>query len=288
MRGSQVANVLFLLAVPGACPQDPGSLEALRELWQSQLDPRRAHTALSTFGTPISAATLPSVTSAPRTHDAVPSRKRPLVLEDPAADEEGKRPGGETCSKLLKENAGGRRALSSDDSIAGNAAGTTDHWRIARLLQQRTRHNVTEYLVKWHNWDDTYNEWVPEADISPGLVQVFLKQGTGLSDATADEEMVDDTACEVCGGVDWTDDNVIVFCDQCEHAFHQKCHDPPIPDEVTKSDETWFCSACRNSKVSVRAKTSSEQTQKRRQRCRLAPGGPSILQAKMKSWGIRR
>lgn len=39
--------------------------------------------------------------------------------------------------------------------------------------------------------------------------------------------------------------NVIVFCDGCNKAWHQWCHDPLIPTEVTNIPEAqWFCSMC--------------------------------------------
>ncbi|KAJ5585177.1 uncharacterized protein N7459_004977 [Penicillium hispanicum] len=40
--------------------------------------------------------------------------------------------------------------------------------------------------------------------------------------------------------------NVIVFCDGCNATWHQKCHDPPIDDEVVKVMEAeWHCHKCK-------------------------------------------
>lgn len=40
--------------------------------------------------------------------------------------------------------------------------------------------------------------------------------------------------------------NVIVFCDACNHAWHQLCHDPPIGDEIVAVRESqWFCRECK-------------------------------------------
>ena len=40
--------------------------------------------------------------------------------------------------------------------------------------------------------------------------------------------------------------NVIVFCDECNGAWHQFCHDPPIGNEVIAVKEAqWFCRECR-------------------------------------------
>ncbi len=34
---------------------------------------------------------------------------------------------------------------------------------------------------------------------------------------------------------------MIVYCDGCNKAYHQFCHDPPIRD---LQQEEWFCSVC--------------------------------------------
>lgn len=40
--------------------------------------------------------------------------------------------------------------------------------------------------------------------------------------------------------------NAIVFCDECNGAWHQFCHDPPIGNEVIQVKEAeWFCKECR-------------------------------------------
>jgi PHD-finger len=40
--------------------------------------------------------------------------------------------------------------------------------------------------------------------------------------------------------------NMIVFCDECNRAWHQFCHDPPIEKEVVAVKEReWFCRNCR-------------------------------------------
>lgn len=40
--------------------------------------------------------------------------------------------------------------------------------------------------------------------------------------------------------------NMIVFCDECNDAYHQYCHDPPIKQElIDDKDAQWFCNECR-------------------------------------------
>ena len=51
--------------------------------------------------------------------------------------------------------------------------------------------------------------------------------------------------CEHCLRGNGPAGNVIVFCDACNHCWHQKCHDPPIAKEtVADKHAEWFCAAC--------------------------------------------
>ncbi|KAL8934366.1 MAG: hypothetical protein Q9216_005946, partial [Gyalolechia sp. 2 TL-2023] len=56
--------------------------------------------------------------------------------------------------------------------------------------------------------------------------------------------------------------NMIVFCDGCNGAWHQFCHDPPIPREVIRIEEQeWFCADClvlREEKAHTEGKVSAE------------------------------
>ncbi|RDH31890.1 hypothetical protein BDQ94DRAFT_180054 [Aspergillus welwitschiae] len=46
--------------------------------------------------------------------------------------------------------------------------------------------------------------------------------------------------------------NSIVFCDECNAAWHQWCHDPPIgADVVAVKEKEWFCRECRPVQISV-------------------------------------
>ena len=43
--------------------------------------------------------------------------------------------------------------------------------------------------------------------------------------------------------------NMIVFCDGCNTAYHQWCHDPQIPKEVVEIAEMeWVCGKCMNAR----------------------------------------
>ncbi|KAF8855294.1 hypothetical protein BDZ45DRAFT_655569 [Acephala macrosclerotiorum] len=54
-----------------------------------------------------------------------------------------------------------------------------------------------------------------------------------------DSEDSDDEACAICGGLNSTKKNQIIFCDGCDFMVHQKCYDIR---EVPKGD--WFCRKC--------------------------------------------
>ncbi|GKZ26803.1 hypothetical protein AbraIFM66951_002035 [Aspergillus brasiliensis] len=46
--------------------------------------------------------------------------------------------------------------------------------------------------------------------------------------------------------------NSIVFCDECNAAWHQLCHDPPIgADVVAVKEKEWFCRECRPVQISI-------------------------------------
>lgn len=52
--------------------------------------------------------------------------------------------------------------------------------------------------------------------------------------------------CVHCGRGSSPGSNQIVFCDGCNATWHQKCSDPPIPDEVIEvRDKEWFCTKCK-------------------------------------------
>lgn len=58
-------------------------------------------------------------------------------------------------------------------------------------------------------------------------------------ESSSEEE--DDELCAVCQNGDSEPPNEILFCDNCDRAFHQKCCDPPVL-EVPEDD--WLCKDC--------------------------------------------
>ncbi|PKY04181.1 hypothetical protein P168DRAFT_217243, partial [Aspergillus campestris IBT 28561] len=46
--------------------------------------------------------------------------------------------------------------------------------------------------------------------------------------------------------------NMIVFCDECNSAWHQLCHDPPVAAEVIAiREKEWFCKDCRPIQIGI-------------------------------------
>lgn len=38
-------------------------------------------------------------------------------------------------------------------------------WYIEKIIRKRKRHGRIEYFVKWQDWDDSYNSWIPKSDV---------------------------------------------------------------------------------------------------------------------------
>ena len=58
--------------------------------------------------------------------------------------------------------------------------------------------------------------------------------------------------CRVCHRGTDPGNNRIVFCDGCNTAYHQYCHDPPISSEVvTVLEKEWMCGPCHRSKQNI-------------------------------------
>jgi len=57
------------------------------------------------------------------------------------------------------------------------------------------------------------------------------------------------TLCVKCQRGHSPASNMIVFCDGCNSAYHQWCHDPLIPKEVVEiTEKEWFCGKCLHAK----------------------------------------
>lgn len=53
------------------------------------------------------------------------------------------------------------------------------------------------------------------------------------------------SVCKNCGRGPSPGRNMIIYCDDCDTAWHQHCHDPPVsPATVRAEQEQWFCADC--------------------------------------------
>lgn len=51
--------------------------------------------------------------------------------------------------------------------------------------------------------------------------------------------------CRNCGRGPSPERNMIVYCDDCDAAWHQHCHDPPVSLATVRAEqEQWFCADC--------------------------------------------
>jgi hypothetical protein len=48
-----------------------------------------------------------------------------------------------------------------------------NQYAVEYLRERRNRGRMIEYLVKWQGYGEAHNSWVKEADIHPGLIEVF-------------------------------------------------------------------------------------------------------------------
>lgn len=73
--------------------------------------------------------------------------------------------------------------------------------------------------------------------------------------------------------------NMIVFCDECNNAWHQLCHDPPISDEVvTIKEKEWFCRECKPVPYRITQPTVVRSSPRKRRSHPLVQSPPVIPQ----------
>ena len=52
------------------------------------------------------------------------------------------------------------------ETIIGNHCfDITEYFEVERILDSRERKGVTEYLIKWKNYDESHNSWEPESNV---------------------------------------------------------------------------------------------------------------------------
>ncbi|KAJ3087622.1 hypothetical protein HK102_010630, partial [Quaeritorhiza haematococci] len=85
----------------------------------------------------------------------------------------------------------------------------------------------------------------------PSAASTLASISAGYSHAASIE--AGSVFCCICAQSDSPPSNRIVLCDGCDSPFHQKCHDPVVPDAVTlELHAPWFCWRCEGIGVAQR------------------------------------
>ena len=51
-----------------------------------------------------------------------------------------------------------------------------DQYEVEEVRERRTIKGKIHYLIKWTGWPSEYNQWIPEDDVAPDLIQSFEKR----------------------------------------------------------------------------------------------------------------
>lgn len=90
----------------------------------------------------------------------------------------------------------------------------------------------------------------------------FRQINAAVAQVIPNDEPVDedDKPCSACGGKDWDEENLILFCDGCDLPIHQACQ-----DLVHVPDGDWYCDTClyRMVPTTTASKPSSSSTHSR-------------------------
>ncbi|KAI4603014.1 hypothetical protein KJ359_005804 [Pestalotiopsis sp. 9143b] len=79
-----------------------------------------------------------------------------------------------------------------------------------------------------------------KSDPKPGKSKPAEKEAEPEDEESSEEDSEDDEeVCVICSKPDSKGRNQILFCDNCDKGYHQKCYDVPV---IPKDD--WFCGDC--------------------------------------------
>jgi PHD-finger len=84
-------------------------------------------------------------------------------------------------------------------------------------------------------------QFQPTQSIYTPLLELLLIEGTSRKRRPDSET----NYCHICSRSGSPGNNKLVFCDNCDFAYHQLCHVPSVPESVIASPGKWFCSACK-------------------------------------------
>ncbi|KAJ5679106.1 hypothetical protein N7462_007350 [Penicillium macrosclerotiorum] len=152
--------------------------------------------------------------------------------------------------------------VSLSDSDNGPLGTRKDEVLPAHVLVGSSLEHVGSEELGWADSNDARTSRTGRVLKAPAA---FIPAATVTSAATGkrkgpSRKKEANVVCALCGRGHSPETNTIVFCDGCNETWHQKCHDPPIPDEVIQiADMEWLCRNCgkpmpmsRQSNVDVR------------------------------------
>ncbi|KAJ5084427.1 hypothetical protein NUU61_009006 [Penicillium alfredii] len=139
--------------------------------------------------------------------------------------------------KPAKTKGARSRAGNDEDVIkAGPDSETEEEEASAAPAESRTTRSgrVTNRPAAYGSVDAVANkEAAPTSKTSRKRKRVYRKKDANI-------------VCARCQRGNSPSTNAIVFCDGCNAAWHQKCHDPPIDNEVIRVKEMeWYCHECK-------------------------------------------
>jgi len=119
-----------------------------------------------------------------------------------------------------RRKRGGKSNNNSDDSSLGSDS-DSESKSAAAPTKTKSGRQVTK--------PTTYN---------PSAMEGSTRKRYGKR--TAEQAM-----CKRCTRLAWNDNNQMVFCDGCEAAWHQRCHEPEIDSSVVAdAGAKWYCAEC--------------------------------------------
>jgi hypothetical protein len=84
------------------------------------------------------------------------------------------------------------------------------------------------------------------------FVPVLPSPSSGTKRRRTNKKSAEAALCKICHRGTSPTNNMIVFCDGCNTAYHQYCHDPPIETDVVQiAEKEWLCAPCTRSKQSA-------------------------------------
>jgi hypothetical protein len=92
------------------------------------------------------------------------------------------------CKGKMRGRRGGTRAKKhlESHSIGESPYVAGESYEVEKVLDKRVRGGVTQYKIKWSDWDNRYNYWKDIGDLyCPDLVSEYESENAGMSKGDA-------------------------------------------------------------------------------------------------------